>query len=239
MMLNLAGEKYGKLTAICCVGTDKYRNKLWLCSCDCGSKLVVSATSLKKGHSKSCGCLKKDILINRNTKHGESKTHLYFVWASMKQRCQNKNNRSYKNYGGRGIYLWKDWLCFENFYDWAMKNGYKQGLDIDRIDNNSGYSPDNCRFVTRRENCMNKRDNVYVNAFGKSKTISEWSDITGISQKVIQKRLKRGWDNAIAIFAPIGTRAKNLPPDKIQLLKEEWGRAPADKGNQHPASDKR
>lgn len=222
-MIDLSGKKFSRLTAICPSGKDKHRNVLWRCLCECGRETVVSATALKRGKTKSCGCLKAEILMKRNRTHSLSGTHIYKVWAGIKQRCENEKNKRYKDYGGRGIRLCNEWKRFEPFYSWAIKEGYKPGLDIDRIDNNSGYSPQNCRFVTRRENCLNKRDNVYVYAFGRKKTISEWQDETGLPRNVIQKRIKRGWDHEISVCAPLKTRIRTLTPDKLALLKEEWG----------------
>lgn len=222
------GKKYGRLTAVKDVGRDKFRNRLWLCVCECGRETIVTSTQLCRGKTRSCGCLKDDVLKARNSHgHGASKTNLYSVWASMKQRCENPKNKRYRDYGGRGIHLCSEWMDFAPFMKWAIEHGYRIGLDIDRIDNNNGYSPKNCRFVTRRQNCQNKRDNVYITIHGSTKTISEWSDVSGIHEKVIQKRLKRKWDDCAAVFAPLNTRIKIIPPEKLSALKEGWN-APAD-----------
>lgn len=224
------GQRFGRLTTIKDVGKNSRRERLWLCSCDCGNQPIVSSRSLISGHTRSCGCFRRERVKEGLTKsHGGSKTHLYKVWAAMKQRCENSNNKSYNNYGGRGIHVCEEWLDFKPFYDWAIENGYKRGLDIDRKNNDLGYSPDNCRFVTRRENCMNKRDNVFLSILGERKTISEWSEKTGMPQKVIQKRLKRGWSAEAAIIAPLGTKIKQLPPQKLAAMMEDWKNAQTDK----------
>lgn len=220
------GQKYGRLTTIKDIGRDKFRNKIWLCLCECGKETVVTSTTLCRGKTRSCGCLKGDVLKERNSHgHGASKTKLYYVWSSMKQRCENPNSKRYRDYGGRGIHLCDEWTDFAPFMKWAIEHGYKSGLEIDRIDNDKGYLPENCRFVTRRQNCQNKRDNVYITIHGSTKTISEWSDVSGIPGKVIQKRLKRNWEGCVAVFAPLNTRVKNIPQEKLDRMKDRWGNA--------------
>lgn len=229
MKADCAGIRFGRLVADYPVGKDKHRNILWKCKCDCGNECIVPAGRLRGGHTNSCGCLSRDNVIKRNTRNfttlRSKNERLYYRWAGIKQRCTNPNHSRYKDYGGRGITICDEWLFYEPFYAWAMENGYEEGLEIDRINNNIGYSPDNCRFVNRISNSRNKRNNVFLELNGRRFTISEWSEISGIDQKIIQKRLKRGWDAGAAIFAPLGTKIKSIPPDKISLLLEEWGRA--------------
>lgn len=203
---DVRGVRFGRLVAIEPVGRDKYRSVLWRCVCDCGRETIVPTNSLK--NAKSCGCLIVERTIERNTRHGAAKTKLYQVWGSMKQRCCNPNAKSYKNYGGRGITLCDEWMEFSAFQQWAKANGYAEGLEIDRIDNDKGYSPDNCRFVTRKQNCRNRRDNRHIEAGGERHTISEWADITGIPAKALQHRLCRGWSDVEAVIVPLGTKRK-------------------------------
>lgn len=208
MMIDRAGQRFGRLTVIEEAGRDKHRNVIWKCRCDCGNESYVTTADLKK--TKSCGCWNIDAIIQRNTRHGASKrgsiTKLYKVWAAVKQRCTNPKNKAYKNYGGRGIKLCDEWLEYEPFEEWAFENGYAEGLQLDRIDNNGSYSPDNCRFVSTLENSHNKRNNVWITIDGKTALAVDWAKEVGVDVEVIRKRLRKGWTPKEAVFAPLGTR---------------------------------
>lgn len=130
-----------------------------LCECDCGNKKEVQLHNLRSGHTTSCGCHQKEKTAEVNITHGMYNHHLYMVWNSMKDRCNNSNHKQYSDYGGRGITVCPEWNSSDAtaFLEWALASGYKKGLQIDRIDNNKGYNPSNCRFVTRSTNQMNKR----------------------------------------------------------------------------------
>lgn len=129
-----------------------------------------------------------------STKHGESRSKLYFVWNDMKSRCNDSNAKAYKHYGGRGIKVCEEWersfVCFRN---WAFKNGYKQGLTLDRKDVNKGYNPENCRWTTMKIQSNNKRNNRLITYNQETHTISEWSEITGIGKDTIRYRLNAKW----------------------------------------------
>lgn len=208
MTIDRTGQRFGRLTVIKEAGRDKHRNVIWKCRCDCGNESYVTTADLKK--TKSCGCWNIDAIIQRNTRHGASKrgsiTKLYKVWAAVKQRCTNPKNKAYKNYGGRGIKLCDEWLEYEPFEKWAFENGYAEGLQLDRIDNNGGYSPDNCRFVSTVENSHNKRNNVWITIDGKTALAVDWAKEVGVDVEVIRKRLRKGWSPKEAVFAPLGTR---------------------------------
>ena len=219
-MNNYSGQRFGNLVALNIIGRDKHRNVLWQCKCDCGNTSVVAASDLKK--TKSCGCLKAKSLIERNTTHGQSKSHLYKVWAGMKQRCENPSSKRYLDYGGRGISLCSEWRNFISFFEWAKTHGYQVGLDIDRIDNNGNYSPENCRFVTRAKNNRNKRSNAMVEFSGSVKPLVEWSEQFGIDPKIAWKRLNRGWSAEETFLLPVGTRKRYKTPEELARLKEEW-----------------
>lgn len=157
-LIDLTGQRFGRLTVIERVGTSKNGNALWDCKCDCGNTAVVRGASLKNGITRSCGCLIAESTKNRNTTHCLSKTRLYRIWANMKDRCLNSNTREYPYYGGRGITVCDEWKNdFQAFYNWAMANSYQDHLSIDRIDNDKGYTPDNCRWATHSEQMYNRR----------------------------------------------------------------------------------
>ena len=146
---------------------------------------------------------------NPNYKHGLTKTNLYRTWSNAKSRCQDVNSQSYKHYGGRGIKVCDEWRDnFQAFYDWAMANGYKEGLTLDRIDNNKGYSPKNCRWTSVKEQSNNRRSNRYLVFRGERKTISQWADTIGVNQETLYKRLVHGWSIERALSTPTRKRKK-------------------------------
>lgn len=164
---DLTGKKFGRLKVVSRYGFDDRGRQLWTCECDCGNTIVVHAYLLKQGHTRSCGCLKREKAIDPNTpkgemcpsyKHGGEGTRLYRIWKGMKQRCYNNKTHNYQNYGGRGIDICDEWKDnFPAFRDWSLKNGYADDLSIDRIDNDRGYSPDNCRWADRVTQRANQR----------------------------------------------------------------------------------
>ena len=152
-----SGDKFNKLTVLEETHLRKQRNIVYKCVCECGNITFVTGTYLRKGLIKSCGCLQKERASESNKTHGKSHTKLYYIWQDMRKRCDNKNHHAYKYYGERGITYCNDWKNYENFYNWAINNGYKIGLTIDRIDNNGNYEPNNCRWVTMEIQNRNKR----------------------------------------------------------------------------------
>ena len=193
MIKNLVGCRFGRLIVVSLDRCEK--NAFWKCVCDCGTEKVISAKYLSGGNTMSCGCLKKEVAKQNGykTKHGKSRTPLYHLYHCIKDRCYNKENRKYKDYGGRGIYVCKEWQNdFTAFEEWANKNGYMRGLSIDRIDNNSGYSPDNCRFTNANAQNNNRRQCNYIIIDGNKKTVSEWAECFGISKRLAMLRYWQG-----------------------------------------------
>lgn len=126
-------------------------------------------------------------------KHGLYGTRLYHIWNGMMGRCCNPNNKDYESYGGRGITVFNDWKNSENFFGWALNNGYNNELTLDRIDTNNGYCPDNCRWISKEAQQRNKRNNRIIEYNGQKRCVAEWSEITGISKSTIVSRLRHGW----------------------------------------------
>lgn len=164
---DLTGQRFDRLVVIERVGSNSDGVATWHCLCDCGNECIVEGANLRKGNTKSCGCLHDDVTRMRRTTHGKSGTRLYAVWKAMIQRCSNPLDKNYDRYGGRGIQICEVWRNdFQAFYDWAMANGYdetapRSHCTIDRIDNDKGYSPDNCRWVdmkTQRNNRTNSKE---------------------------------------------------------------------------------
>lgn len=202
--VNLAGQRFERLTVLerdCSDNTG--RKAHWICRCDCGNYLIAPSHHLKSGAIKSCGCYSKDINKEIHTSHGMRHTRLYKCWCNTKERCFSINNKSYKDYGGRGITVCEEWQKFEPFYEWAMANGYRDDLTLDRIDANGNYEPSNCRWATKKEQGNNKRNNCCITYNGEMHTISEWADIVGMPRNALYLRLKRGWDVKKALEHPL------------------------------------
>lgn len=168
----------------------------WFCECACGRLKVVEGRDLRTGKVKSCGCL--------TFTHKMTGTRLHRIWKDMKSRCKDETSHNYKSYKSKNITVCEEWATsFEAFRAWALSSGYEEHLTIDRIDGSEGYSPDNCRWATRKQQSNNTSTNRFITVNGETHTISEWSDITGIPSSTISKRLCKKWDEEKAITTPL------------------------------------
>lgn len=184
--------KYNKLTFIETAGVNKDNRTLWKCLCDCGNEKVALGSQIKSGGTKSCGCLKRAGNVKTHGHRPRGKvTPTYAAWCNMRRRCRAVNEAAYVNYGGRGIDYCPRWDKFEAFL--SDMGERKEGLSLDRIDNDGNYEPGNCRWATRKEQSLNKRSNVYIEYDGKNQTIKEWSDELGLKYMTLSSRIKRGW----------------------------------------------
>lgn len=203
--IDITGQKFGRLTVVEYVGKGQDRKALWKCKCDCGEERVVRGRDLRNGKTVSCGCYREEIKIGRpmteqnrrilldiNTTHGLSKTPIYKVWQGIKSRCYNPKTINYCNYGGRGITMCEEWLTFEGFYE-DMAESYKRGLTIERIDNDKGYSKENCKWATRLEQSNNKRDNIIITYNGETDTLANLCRKYNKKYITVADRYKRGW----------------------------------------------
>ena len=165
---DLTGKRFGRLFVVGESGKNN-GSYVWECLCDCGNIIHVVGFDLSRGHTKSCGCLRKAKLTEYNITHGLSHTRIHTIWCGMKERCQNTNATNYQHYGGKGISVCEEWLHdFKAFYDWAIKNGYEDDLTIDRKDSNGDYCPENCQWITQSENATRANNKRWA-AFAASK----------------------------------------------------------------------
>ena len=193
-LIDITGKRFGMWTVLNRSYKDETGQWFWSCKCDCGTVRDVCGTSLRSGISKCCGCTRGK-LNKHNLKHGGRNERLYAVWQGMRYRCNNPNSKFFDRYGGRGISICEEWNDYAKFREWALKNGYdenapKGGCTIDRIDNDKGYSPDNCRWVSSKEQCNNRSSNHIIEYNGQSHTLQEWADILGIRKDTLRRRIE-------------------------------------------------
>lgn len=199
--LDLTGQKFERLTALE-VRLNGRGQRRWLCRCDCGNELLVTLGNLRNGHTRSCGCLFQSLRgeNNCNYKHGKSRSKAYPIWKSMRVRCTLKTRPEYPRYGGKGITVCDRWNSFENFLNDMGEP--PPGASLDRINNEQGYSPDNCRWASNREQCRNRRSNVQVTYKGKTKILIEWCEELGLPYTRTRRRLAKGWSPEKAFTLP-------------------------------------
>ena len=161
--IDMTGRVIGRLLVIEECGRSSDGKALWRCRCECGNEIIVRGGDLRSWRTTSCGCYQRERTVEANTTHGMCKTRLYSVWKDMLKRAgatKGASEEDRRRYQDRGITVCDEWLVFENFRDWALSHGYKEGLQIDRIDNDKGYCPENCRWVTPKENMNNRRNTI-------------------------------------------------------------------------------
>lgn len=180
----------------------------FLCQCACGNQKKIRRDHLRNGKIISCGCVRTagssaraHVMHAANTTHGKSRTKLHGVWFGIKQRCTNPKSTAFKYYGGKGISICERWLDFSNFF--ADLGEPEIGMTLDRINSNGNYEPSNCRWATRKEQMLNTSRNHYLTHNGETMTISQWAEKTGISQKNIGNRIKKGWPIPEALETPV------------------------------------
>ena len=199
--IDITGQRFGRLTVQEFDGRED-THYYWKCVCDCGNVRRVGRTHLRNGHTKSCGCLSKEVTSKRSIIHGHCRDGLislvYTAWTLMMQRCYNHNHPFYKNYGGRGIKVCERWHTFENFYEDMGERPL--GMTLDRKDNDGDYCKENCRWATREEQANNRRSNVWYTHEGETKTIAQWAHFLGMRDGTLRQRLKKnGWSMERAI----------------------------------------
>ena len=217
--INLKGLKVGRLTVLERAENNERGQARWLCKCECGNMATVDSYYLRTGHTKSCGCIRRE---SKNKTHGKSHTKLYNVWSTMKRRCYSPGNTKYKNYGARGIQICDEWRNdFVAFYEWAINSGYKEGLTIDRVDVDEGYRPGNCKWATLLEQAQNKTNSTPITFRGKTMSVSMWARETGIKRETIKQRIANGWSIKDALTRPTDKSNNSViivPLEKVEAV---------------------
>lgn len=200
---DLTGVRRGLLTVVA-IHDRKGGHPRWFCRCDCGGTSIITDYTLRHGTTMSCGCLSSRTTIGDRVRiHGKTSCPEYKVWCGMKRRCLNRNERSYVQYGGRGISICARWAnSFEAFLeDMGARPSIRH--EVDRIDNNGNYEPGNCRWLLKAKQAQNRRNNTYITHDGKTLCLMEWQRITGIKYATIQHRIYRGWSVSDALTIPV------------------------------------
>lgn len=214
--IDYTGQVFGRLTVIEYYGSKNGRIAYWRCQCSCGNITITAANDLRKGQTKSCGCLSREESAKRLKVHGLSKHPLHSIWSTMIARCLSVKSTNYEGYGGRGIVICDNWLLpkgqgFLNFYNWAIANGWEKGLTIERIDVNGNYCPENCTWIPRSEQARNRRNNKVVTYKGHTAILKEIVELFGtVSYDTTVHRLSSGWSLDDALSLPLNTKIKKV-----------------------------
>jgi len=198
--IDITGKRFGRLIALNRSETIK-KIVYFNCVCDCGNKKKIPSHTLRNGESMSCGCYNLELYGKRNLIHNDTNSPEHRVWCKMKNRCDNKNNDAYKYYGGRGITYCERWKVYKNFLnDMGRKPTALHTLD--RIEVNGNYCKENCRWATRYEQSVNRRNNIFYTYNGETKTVSQWFGLSDLSKSAFGYRLKKGWNIDKALNTP-------------------------------------
>lgn len=197
---DLTGQRFSRLIVLEPHGKDKFGNKQWLCRCDCGRLTVANSHSLTSKHKRSCGCMMRERIGNMRRIDGRSNDRLYHLYYRVRSRCENPKASYFEHYGGRGIRVCDEWQTWEAFRDWALANGYKDGLTIDRIDVNGNYEPSNCKWITQAEQMRNTRKTRYLTVNGVKKPLVTWCEELGVSFGTASARFTRGWADPLEVL---------------------------------------
>jgi len=204
--IDLAGMVFGRWIVISFAGKTAARNSLWLCRCSCGEEKVISSGSLRSGNSRSCGCLRKEIISKANTTHGKSHSRVYNTWRSMLQRCNTSTDSNFSRYGARGIKVCSSWRSFQQFY--ADMGDPPKGLSLEWQDNEGDYTPKNCIWANRIAQNNNRRTNRLLSFNREQHTVAEWARITGINNRTLLSRLRNGWTTEDALTREVQYHGK-------------------------------
>lgn len=208
--VNLLEKHFGRLTVIKELEPISYK-RMFQCKCECGNTTINSYSQLISGHTRSCGCLRKEYYLSRKKEPSERKKNrrprLYRCWSLMKRRTKADNKEKAERYYQRGISVCKEWNLYDDFEKWALANGYNDTLTLDRINNDKGYFPDNCRWVSYLIQENNRSNNVRITYNNETHTLAEWSKILGIKRDTLNSRFRYGWTIEEAFTRPVQKRA--------------------------------
>lgn len=200
---DLTGMTFKRLTVVRFSHRGESKQLFWECLCSCGKTTFVISAHLNKGICRSCGCYAAERSSEVHYKHGHSRSPIYKLWHAMLSRCHTVESKNYKQYGARGISVCQRWRdSFENFLA-DMGPRPSPAYSIDRIDNNKGYEPENCRWATLKTQQRNTSRNHFLTYAGETLTISEWAERMKFDPRVIQCRLKRGWTSERSVTSPL------------------------------------
>lgn len=198
----MSGRRFGRLVVTDEKPKQGQRCFLWKCKCDCGNEVMVRTNSLTTGNTSSCGCSRTDSIRRRCVKHGMTNSPEYNSWQSMLNRCRNENIPAFSNYGGRGIQVCERWKSFDNFY--CDMGPRAKGFSLERLNNDEGYSPQNCVWSDRNSQANNMRSNLRFTWHGETMTLAQWARNLGINYHTLEGRLRNyGWTIDRAFSEPV------------------------------------
>lgn len=217
--IDLIGKRFGRLVVLSEAMGRQHNKICWECVCECGNTSTVLGESLRRGKTTSCGCFK----IENQTTHGKHCHELYLTWYGMIQRCDNDTHISYDNYGGRGVTVCERWYSFDNFI--SDMGERPMGFTLDRIDNDIGYSPSNCKWSNRIDQANNRRDNQIITYNGETLSHSQWSQRLFNDMYTVRQRLHLGWSIEDTLTIPKGSKHskyKHITYNGETLTYTEW-----------------